>query len=109
MLIVLAHRSLTVHVVQELANWDPRRNPNVRPLPDSHDAFPLDRISKGLSATRDTPVMVPMLQSFEAAGSAAGGEGQLDALITIAGVSPEVCFTCLFASSGMRHKHANVV
>ena len=77
--------------VQELAEWDPRRNPGVRPVPNSQDTFHLKSISRGLASTQRTPVMVPMLQAFEAGAAAVlqGAQGQLDALVTIAGVTEE--------------------
>jgi hypothetical protein len=87
--------------VQELAEWDPKRHPNTRPVPERGSTFFVKSISRALAATADTPVMVPMLQAFEAGNVAVlqGGNGQLDAPVTVSGVLDEVLlavFTGLF-------------
>lgn len=55
-------------------------------------------ISRALAGVRASPVMVPMLQSFEAGpscgGAAAADGAALDAVITIHGIDDEVPSSC---------------
>ena len=78
--------------MQEVAEWDARRNPNTRPLPHTGDRFALKSISRALAAKANTRVLVPMLCAFEAANEAVlqGPADALDAPVTIASAGDEV-------------------
>ena len=74
--------------LQELAEWDDRRGGGSRATVHS-----VKSISRALAGVRNSPVMVPMLQSFDAGhgcGAGAADGSALDSVVTIQGIDDDV-------------------
>jgi hypothetical protein len=76
--------------VQELAEWDDRRHASTR-TSTRDSVFSLKNISRSLAAVRKSPVMIPMLQSFQVGqGLVTADPSSLDSVVSIAGIDEEV-------------------